>query len=228
LNIAIIPARAGSKSIINKNLIKINNRENITERAIRICKDSGVFDKIIISTDIQCLLDQENTSKITYLKRKKNLASDTALMKDVVTDVINETAIDKDSWVWLIQPTSPFRSIKNFQEINQLLYENNIKSLISVRNTYGDHQRIYHIGSKGNLRPLKRTNFKNKQDLPSAYLRNGVFYVFKCGEFLKYESFYIWPCKAYVMDDWSSINIDKPIDYEFAKVVEFDRKNKNN
>ena len=47
---ALIPARSGSKGVINKN-IKLFLRQPIIGVTIRTLKKSGIFDKIIVSTD---------------------------------------------------------------------------------------------------------------------------------------------------------------------------------
>ena len=50
MNIAIIPARSGSKRIKNKNLINFFGKPLIYY-SINLAKKSGLFDKIIVSTD---------------------------------------------------------------------------------------------------------------------------------------------------------------------------------
>ena len=50
MNIAIIPARGGSKRIIKKNIINFNGRPIISLQ-IKILKKSKLFDKIIVSSD---------------------------------------------------------------------------------------------------------------------------------------------------------------------------------
>jgi len=49
-HICIIPARAGSKSIKNKNLLKLNHK-TLVALAVEVALESKVFDKIVISTD---------------------------------------------------------------------------------------------------------------------------------------------------------------------------------
>ena len=50
MNLAIIPARSGSKRIKNKNIVKINNKP-IMYYALDAAKKSKIFDKIHVSTD---------------------------------------------------------------------------------------------------------------------------------------------------------------------------------
>ena len=49
-NIAIIPARGGSKRIKNKN-IKIFNHKPIIQHTIEILKKTNLFDLIVVSSD---------------------------------------------------------------------------------------------------------------------------------------------------------------------------------
>ena len=50
MTICIIPARSGSKRIKNKNIQKINN-QHLIEIVIKIAKKSGIFSRIVVSTD---------------------------------------------------------------------------------------------------------------------------------------------------------------------------------
>ena len=53
-NIAIIPARSGSRRIKNKN-IKIFNKKPVIYWSIKAAKESKIFDRIIVSTDLKKL-----------------------------------------------------------------------------------------------------------------------------------------------------------------------------
>ena len=55
MNIAILPARSGSKRIKNKNIHKFNNKPFISH-TINIIKKTKIFNKIIVSTDSKKLL----------------------------------------------------------------------------------------------------------------------------------------------------------------------------
>jgi len=50
MNVAIIPARGGSKRIPRKN-VKLFMGKPIIQWSIEVAKNSGCFDKIIVSTD---------------------------------------------------------------------------------------------------------------------------------------------------------------------------------
>ena len=63
--IAVIPARAGSKGLPNKNLQFIG-AESLVERVINKAVDSGIFDEIILSSD---------SEEILQIGTKKNIVT---------------------------------------------------------------------------------------------------------------------------------------------------------
>lgn len=217
-HIAIIPARAGSKSIINKNLVKLDGKKRIVDLAIQSAMDHRFFNKIILTTDIDVLVD-DYKNLITVRKRPDRYCLDDSLMLDTVMDSLEEYEIHEGTWIWLLQPTSPFRESRHFLEIKKIIDNERYNSIISVKNVGPYHpNRTYSI--KNNiLYRLKHTNFENKQTLKDLYIRNGCFYVARCGDLVSSKSFYTGKCHGYEMDEKSSINIDGPMDLALAKIV---------
>ena len=76
MNLAIIPARSGSKRIKNKNIVKVNNKP-IIHYALDAAKKSKIFHKIHVSTDSKKIENIVNNLgyEIDFL-RPKHLADD--------------------------------------------------------------------------------------------------------------------------------------------------------
>ena len=75
-NVAIIPARGGSKSIPMKNLMDLNGRKLI-EYSIEIASYSKNIDKVIVTSENSEILDLSKSFKdIICIKRPLELASD--------------------------------------------------------------------------------------------------------------------------------------------------------
>jgi len=164
-NIAIIPARAGSKSIKNKNLVKIDGKETLVERTIRLAKESGVFKQIILSTDIPYLIDAKIPG-IETRTRPHQLCTDESLMDSVIADAIERYDISEQKWIWLLQPTSPFRVKKHFQDIQFIIrQQKSVKSIVSVQNVEAFHPNRMYTKKNDYIYRLNHTSFKNKQDL---------------------------------------------------------------
>jgi len=214
---AIIPARCGSKRVKNKNLIRLN-KESITEKAIRKADQSKIFEKIYLSTDIPYFIDHFASSAVPILHyRPLNLALDDTLMRDVVLEVIRTYDFEETSYVWVLQPTTPFRDDYQFKEIRDIVKKNKPASVISVKNVGSFHPNRMYTINHGELKPLRHTNFINSQNLPDIWIRNGGYYVVRVKDFLKTKDFHCSPCFAYTMHDGASINIDTPMDVLYAK-----------
>ena len=132
--LAIIPARGGSKSIPNKNIMSICGKPLIAY-TIEAAKQSKYIDEIIVSTDsdIIKMVAQQYGAKVPFL-RPKELSNDTAKSIDVVMHVIDfykENNISFD-YVILLQPTSPLRTFKHLDDAIEKLIESNSTSLVSV------------------------------------------------------------------------------------------------
>jgi len=213
---ALIPARAGSKGVINKNLMKVGTR-SITHRALDLAS-SWRFHKIILSTDIDTLIDEEfNDKRIIKHRRPDFLCTDDATMEGVVMDAIESQKLTSDDWMVLLQPTCPFRVKGDIDLLINILERTNARSLISVTPVGGAHPERMYTKIQDSLRPLKYTSFSNRQTLKDIFIRNGAFYVFMVGDFLAQRSFYIHPCVGYEMDKERSINIDNELDLILAR-----------
>ena len=88
--LALIPARKGSKSIINKNLLKIKN-QTLVEIAIKSAKNSKFLSNIIVTSDDVRIINLAKKNKIKTIKRKKKLSGDKTLMYNVVLDVVKKS-----------------------------------------------------------------------------------------------------------------------------------------
>ena len=87
MNVAIIPARSGSKRIKNKN-IKLFFGKPIITYVIKLLIKSKIFDKIIVSTDSNKIAKICAKSGAKILFRPKSLAGDYISTKDVVKHAI--------------------------------------------------------------------------------------------------------------------------------------------
>lgn len=217
-NIAIIPARKKSKSILNKNLQKVGNR-SLLKITVDSAIESGIFSQIILTTDIETAID-DFKDIIDVRTRPKHLGKDDTLMKEVVVDTLNAFGIDNKSIVWLLQPTSPFRKKEDFVEIQELINKGIARSVISVFDVESLHpSRMYTI-KNDRLYPLKHDRlFLNKQALPSVYVRSGHFYVFHAKDLRLNKSFDTSPCLPFVMEKVRSSNIDNPFDLIMARLI---------
>ena len=110
MKIAIIPARGGSKRIHRKN-IKLFHGKPIIAYTIEAAKQSGCFDKIIVSTDDQEIADValEYGAEVPFL-RPAGISDDHATTMDVIQHAIEW--FEKQKWdvsfICCLYATAPF------------------------------------------------------------------------------------------------------------------------
>ena len=112
MNLAIIPARSGSKGVIDKNIRELNGKP-LMEYSIEVAMKSKCFDEVMVSTDSEKYADiaRRCGAKVPFLRSTEN-SSEWATSWGVVREVLNryrEQGILFEM-VTLLQPTSPLRT----------------------------------------------------------------------------------------------------------------------
>lgn len=110
MKIAIIPARGGSKRIPRKN-IKVFHGKPMIAYSIAVAKQSGLFDKIIVSTDDNEIAEiaKQHGAEVPF-RRPQSLADDFTGTVPVIAHAIE--AVEALGWqvseACCIYPTAPF------------------------------------------------------------------------------------------------------------------------
>lgn len=169
--LAVIPARAGSKGIPNKN-IRIINEHPLIFYAINNAINSKYITDIIVSTDSPEVKIIANQMGVSVHVRDERLCAD-----DVTLDAVIYDAIPKDQiWDYIVtmQPTSPTLKTNTLDHAIEYAIKNNTDTLISAINAP-------HL-SWGEKDGKKIPNYKerlNRQYLPPCYLETGAFVISK-------------------------------------------------
>ena len=122
--LALIPVRSGSKRLPKKNY-KLFNSRTLAEIARDKCLASGIFDKVIISSDDPIFEGLVNCKNVEFLLRNQNLANDNAT-SDAVIDFFFEKFSSCESVLW-VNSVSPLQTI---HYINILVLEMYLSILI--------------------------------------------------------------------------------------------------
>ena len=110
--IAIIPARSGSKGIVNKNTTIINKKKLI-EYTFQVAQKSKHIKKIFVTTNDKNVINVAKKYKyIKILLRKKKLSLSKSLISEAIYDALKKVRNEfpNISNFILLQPTSPQRS----------------------------------------------------------------------------------------------------------------------
>ncbi|KCY89397.1 cytidylyltransferase family protein [Acinetobacter baumannii 25691_8] len=116
--IAVIPARAGSKSIKDKN-IKLLGGKPLIAWPIDTAKKSKYIDRILVSTDGQKIKEIAESYDAEVYLRPESLAQDNSLLIDTLRYMIKELKREGESAKYLIvlEPTCPLRSVEDVDNV---------------------------------------------------------------------------------------------------------------
>tara|TARA_B100001121_G_scaffold145460_1_gene127129 strand:+ start:12281 stop:12973 length:693 start_codon:yes stop_codon:yes gene_type:complete len=207
-NLAIIPARGGSKGIKKKNLSKLNNKSLIEITALEIQK-TKLFEKIILSSESQEILDHGLSIGIEIIKRPKQISKDNSRSEEAVIHALKRLSGKFNiKNVGLFQPTSPFRDHINIVKAFKKFKRGNFDSLISVTRIDSKYMKLIYQTDNSILSINDDLPFLPRQKLPNAYLPNGAIYIAKADHFQKQKSFFSKKMELYEMDKKSSLDID--------------------
>lgn len=220
--LAIIPARSGSKGIVDKNIKSLCGKPLIAytiEAAIK----SKIFDDIIVSTDSEKYkkISEEYGAWVPFL-RSEELAQDISSTNDVIEDVlINLKKIGKEySSLVILQPTSPLRDEDDIKESMRLFLEKGANSVVSMCECEHSPLLTKELDDSMNIDGFLSDLLNiRRQDLKKRYRLNGAIYITKVDYFLKYKDFYEKDSYAFIMSKEKSIDIDDMLDFEFAEFL---------
>lgn len=220
-NVAIIPARSGSKGLVHKNIKTLCGKPLIAH-TIEAALKSGLFEEVMVSTDSPeyAEIAKEFGAQVPFL-RSSDLANDQASSWDVVREVIEYYESNGKTFdsVCLLQPTSPLRTDQNIHEAYELFEQKNAVTVVSVCEM--DHSPLWantlpdDFSMKQFLRP--EVLDKNRQGLETFYRINGALYIVQVDHLKNHANIYGEGSFAYVMDKKDSIDIDDMDDFLVAE-----------
>jgi len=217
----IIPARGGSKGVPRKNikLLKGIPLIHYTIKAAQKLFDNAL---ICVSTDDEEIKKvAEQTSLVVPFLRPKELASDSSGTYEVLMHAIEHFAnngYEADTLI-LLQPTSPFRTSSHIEEALKI-YSNEIDMVVSVKETPSNpYYVLFEEDENGFLKKSKDANFIRRQDCPKVWEYNGAIYIININSLKKKTLNKFTKVRKFIMDDFSSHDIDTLFDWEIAKTI---------
>ena len=219
--IAIIPARGGSKGVPDKNIKDINGKALIGY-TIEQALECNLFEKVFVNTDSVRIKEVAESfgAEVPFL-RPDYLATDSATTLDTVCHAISfyERYVDFEG-VFLLQPTSPFRDKKSFDDAYRGVKERGSAVSYSPPREHPSRMRFIESGRVSNV--MEEPKSLRRQDLPAVFVRNGAIYAFH--KKIPFTKKSLIPKNHYpiIMDEMAGINIDTHFD---MKIAEFCFKN---
>ena len=229
--LAFIPARSGSKGVIDKNIRTLDGIPLLaySVHIAQVCNEHGLFSDVLVSTDSLSYLEKiKKTGYNNKYLRPKELASDQSPTIDAVIHALDYYAKEDKFFdnVMILQPTSPFRSLNLIKESIEILEANPLTTCVASVFKLGDHhpRRIKLINNDGFLdnfcSDYKEPEPSRRQDFsPDAFIRSGSIYLTKTHQIINQKLIRGSHVRPIEVSEFYSINIDEEIDFYMAEAL---------
>lgn len=217
-SLCIIPARGGSKRIPRKNIKPFLGRP-ILDYVIQEAKTSRCFDQIIVSSDDDEILQVAAQNGVAVTRRTDENASDTAVLADVIFEVIASQSIAYD-YVCCLLPTavlvdhrfirSAFDTLKERPEVDEVMPVVKFgypiqRAVVMADNGTVTLREPEHLNSLSNF-------------LPPTYHDAGQFYWMRTASFLEQQKIILDHTIGYELLEEDVQDIDTDQDWLLAEM----------
>jgi N-acylneuraminate cytidylyltransferase len=222
MNIAIIPARGGSKRIPRKNIKEFYGKPLIAY-SIEAAKASKCFDRIIVSTDDDEIAEVAKTygAEVPFI-RPSGISDDFATTLDVMKHAINwckENGMEIEN-ACCIYATAPFLLPEYIQQGLKSLSENPVKYTFTATSFAFPIQRAIKLDCNNQVDMFQPEHLNTRsQDLEEAYHDAGQFYWGTATSFLEGASFFAKHSIAIKLPRKRVQDIDTPEDWDLAEIL---------
>lgn len=220
--VALVPARAGSKGIPNKNLLDFMGQPLVCLTVSAAVK-AEVFSDVYISTDSYeiAAAAQRVGAKFCGL-RSPILSDDHSKITDVAIDFLNSTFSEFDipSWLALLEPTSPLRKIGDLSEMAaQVMGQEEFDALVTFSPVRQHAGFMHSVDAHGYVTKAFGSALSNRQEQPDFMYPNGVAYFVRVTALLEQRTFYPSRTKAHLLPGEQGFEIDEPLDFRIVKTL---------
>lgn len=216
----VIPARGGSKGIPGKNG-KLLGGKPLLHYTLDLVKQLPEEFTVCVSTDDPEIANCANQGGFPVpFMRPAHLATDEAGTYEVLLHALDFYPIGKFDCLLLLQPTSPFRHLRQVQEALKLFAAKRPELVVSVTLSQANpYYNLFEEDDTGRLKKSKSSSFTRRQDCPPVYQYNGAIYVIDVSTLRSKPLHEMTDIRKVVMDEESSLDLDTPLDWELAELL---------
>lgn len=222
MRLAVIPARGGSKRIPRKNIRPFGGRPMIAW-SIAVARESGLFDRIIVSTDDAKIADvaRAEGAEVPFV-RPAELSDDHTGTIPVVAHAVawqaNQGAPAEE--VCCIYATAPFLEADDLRRGLDTLRTSGADFAFSVTSFAAPIQRALRLGPDGRVEMFDPAEFTTRsQDLEPAWHDAGQFYWGWSAAWLSGQPLFGPHAAAVVLPRHRVQDIDTPDDWHRAELM---------
>tara|TARA_Y100000994_G_scaffold106750_1_gene87986 strand:- start:159 stop:893 length:735 start_codon:yes stop_codon:yes gene_type:complete len=220
----IVPARAGSKGILHKN-IKIINGKSLLQRTLESATSLVNTEDICLSTDSDdYYFHVRDLYNPVYLKRSNNLSGDKSLAINVWKNALEflKNKNKQYSYSIYLEPTSPIRNTSWIREIFQKFRLSKDDLWMSIKETDSKYrlEKQFEIEENGAIKNAYQKNdiYSIRQNSKRTYHKDGVFYLAR-NQYIAHASNLLEGKIKGIINNFTSVNIDTYEDLDYAKFL---------
>lgn len=220
--LAVIPARAGSKGVVGKNLRPLAGRPLIAH-TIEAALAAPSVARVIVSTDGEDIADvaMKYGAEVPFLRPAALARDDTPGVMPLLHAVewLEQHEQYRPELVILLQPTSPLRTADDIEAAVQMMEASRPPAVVSVEPTKKHPEWMVRLDDDGAMHWLmgEGATATRRQDLRAAYALNGALYLLQRAELLAQKTVLPKGTLGYVMPAERSIDIDSELDLRVAE-----------
>ena len=212
--LAVIPARANSKRIPNKNKNIFLGKPLILWSIEAAINSKSVTNVVVTTDDEEVLKFATQFPKVQFIKRPDYLALDSTPGVDPVLHLMEQSSQSYD-YVLLLQPTSPLRTAEHVDQAINKLGISGKKQLVSVK-AISDNLNHAVVVNSNSVKLLNKC-IDNFSTIEAAKILNGAIYISKWQTLLDEKTFMGTDVELFEMDEFTSVDIDLPSDWKKAE-----------
>ena len=223
---AVIPARKGSKGIINKNMQLIGEKPMILY-TMEAALNSNKLKNTILSSDDQNIINLAHKIGLDApFTRPDYLAEDNSKISDVILHALGWYELTYSNLpknIVLLQPTSPFRDSEDIDRAIKL-FENSTKKTLVSATEISQHPGDFLIKNKdGDYRKLEidliSNNLSGRQSFPDAIFVDGGIYISDTELFLSTHELLGDNPEIMMISQSHAVDIDTDFDLKIARAI---------
>jgi pseudaminic acid cytidylyltransferase len=228
MNIAVIPARGGSKRIPRKN-IKLLHGKPLIAYTIEAALQSGVFEHVVVSTDDAEIAEvsKQFGAEVPFV-REASLADDHTPASLVTLNALERLDPEgkKYRYVSQLMPNCPLRDAVDIKKSFEQFRKNDADTQLSI-NRFGwlnpwwaFKMESFDIQNLNALEPLFPEAFKTRsQDLATLYALTGALWWSKIDVLRKEKTFHTSTRTGFELSWQHALDIDDEDDWQMAEIL---------
>jgi len=218
----LIPAKDNSIGINKKNLIKFLGK-SLVEWTFNSANKSIIQNKnIYVSSNSELIIQKAKKYNINsaYVRPKylckKNIHTINVVLHFI--KYLKKNNLKIPYAILMLLPTSPLRTFKDINKSINLFQKKNVDAVIGVTSLNKKINNIRYIKKNNELTYLNKKNLNLQRDrFKTLYAVNGAIFLAKTKMIEKYKTFHLEKASAFIMDEFSSIDVNYKEDLIIAK-----------